>query len=181
MTFRHVEQIAYEKWLAEKCPSGDVESVQSQWLESSEYADLPPECGCCDGSGLMVRDPDIGTDQECFVCDGSGVIEESEQDTLDFPQLPTWAVKISDGNYMEPGAQLATRDGRRTGNAYVDCIVEHPELGKLAVVITDIGNLFRMTLSELQEAFHQPSFVMDVAEARRSRGVKLSQEQENGI
>ena len=29
-------------------------------------------CGNCGGSGRMVRDPDIGTDQECFVCDGSG-------------------------------------------------------------------------------------------------------------
>jgi len=29
-------------------------------------------CGNCSGSGRMVRDPDIGTDQECFVCNGSG-------------------------------------------------------------------------------------------------------------
>jgi hypothetical protein len=33
----------------------------------------PVACGHCNGSGRMVRDPDIGTDQECFVCDGSGV------------------------------------------------------------------------------------------------------------
>lgn len=30
------------------------------------------ECGACNGTGRMVRDPDIGTDQECFACDGSG-------------------------------------------------------------------------------------------------------------
>lgn len=30
------------------------------------------DCGHCCGTGRMVRDPDIGTDQECFVCDGSG-------------------------------------------------------------------------------------------------------------
>ncbi|GDY37279.1 hypothetical protein [Acidovorax sp. NB1] len=29
-------------------------------------------CGNCGGSGRMVRDPDIGTDQECFACEGSG-------------------------------------------------------------------------------------------------------------
>jgi hypothetical protein len=29
-------------------------------------------CGCCNGSGWVVRDPDIGTDQECFVCEGTG-------------------------------------------------------------------------------------------------------------
>lgn len=33
------------------------------------------ECGCCSGTGRMVRDPDIGTDQECFVCDGSGKVD----------------------------------------------------------------------------------------------------------
>jgi DnaJ-class molecular chaperone len=33
----------------------------------------PVWCGHCNGSGRMVRDPDIGTDQECFVCDGAGV------------------------------------------------------------------------------------------------------------
>lgn len=33
----------------------------------------PVWCNHCNGSGRMVRDPDIGTDQECFVCDGAGV------------------------------------------------------------------------------------------------------------
>lgn len=36
------------------------------------------KCGHCHGSGRMVRDPDIGTDQECFVCDGSGVVHNAE-------------------------------------------------------------------------------------------------------
>jgi len=35
----------------------------------------PLPCGRCNGSGWVVRDPDIGTDQECFVCEGRGVIE----------------------------------------------------------------------------------------------------------
>lgn len=30
------------------------------------------KCGICNGTGFVVRDPDIGTDQECFGCDGSG-------------------------------------------------------------------------------------------------------------
>jgi hypothetical protein len=34
-------------------------------------------CRACNGSGRIVRDPDIGTDQECFVCDGSGVFEDT--------------------------------------------------------------------------------------------------------
>lgn len=37
-------------------------------------------CGHCNGTGRMVRDPDIGTDQECFVCDGTGEIDWFEED-----------------------------------------------------------------------------------------------------
>ena len=33
-------QAAFEKWLYDKCPSGDVESVQRQWLKSYEYAEF---------------------------------------------------------------------------------------------------------------------------------------------
>ena len=36
-----------------------------------EAKDEPVACGACNGSGRMVRDPDIGTDQECFVCEGT--------------------------------------------------------------------------------------------------------------
>lgn len=32
------------------------------------------DCNHCNGSGRMVRDQDIGTDQECFVCEGEGKI-----------------------------------------------------------------------------------------------------------
>ncbi len=39
-------------------------------------------CGACDGSGRMVRDPDIGTDQECFACDGSGKASQEQADAL---------------------------------------------------------------------------------------------------
>jgi DnaJ-class molecular chaperone len=35
-------------------------------------------CGHCCGTGRMVRDQDIGTDQECFVCEGSGTVHNDE-------------------------------------------------------------------------------------------------------
>jgi hypothetical protein len=38
-----LEQAAFEKWLHDKCPSGDVESVQRQWLKSYEYAEFAGE------------------------------------------------------------------------------------------------------------------------------------------
>ena len=41
--FKDAEQAAFEKWLRDRCPSGDVESVQRQWLESYEYAELLDE------------------------------------------------------------------------------------------------------------------------------------------
>jgi hypothetical protein len=36
----------------------------------------PTECNCCYGTGRIVRDPDIGTDQECFCCNGEGVVND---------------------------------------------------------------------------------------------------------
>ena len=33
-------QAAFEKWLYDKCPSGDDESVQRQWLKSYEHAEF---------------------------------------------------------------------------------------------------------------------------------------------
>jgi len=85
--------------------------------------------------------------------------------------LPEWAARRSNGNYMEVGAQLATRDGRKMGNAYVDGIESHLRLGEVAVVVTDMGNTFRMTSAELEEAFHSPAYVMRVDEARKRRGI----------
>lgn len=39
---RDDEQAAFEAWLSRVCPSGDADSVHSQWLESSDYENL---CG----------------------------------------------------------------------------------------------------------------------------------------
>jgi hypothetical protein len=40
-----------------------------------QQAQEPVSCGCCNGIGWVVRDADIGTDQECFCCNGSGKAE----------------------------------------------------------------------------------------------------------
>jgi hypothetical protein len=34
-----LDAVAFEDWLASKCPSGDYESVMRQWESSSEYRD----------------------------------------------------------------------------------------------------------------------------------------------
>jgi len=46
--------------------------------KAKNNAPAQEQCNACLGTGRMVRDPDIGTDQECFVCDGSGYEPEQE-------------------------------------------------------------------------------------------------------
>ena len=81
--------------------------------------------------------------------------------------LPIWAEKKSDGGYMEIGAQLATRDGRRHGNAFVNDLEDIPGLGMVANVVTDAGSQFKMTRSELISAFYAPRWVLKIEAARK--------------
>lgn len=37
----------------------------------TQLVTFPADCGMCNGTGVVVRDPDIGTDQECPGCHGS--------------------------------------------------------------------------------------------------------------
>jgi hypothetical protein len=45
----------------------------------AESSEEKKECGNCNGSGRMVWDADIGTDQECFACDGTGYDEDDDE------------------------------------------------------------------------------------------------------
>lgn len=40
---RETEQFLFEAWLVRVCPSGDVDAVQRQWLESSDRLDFIEE------------------------------------------------------------------------------------------------------------------------------------------
>lgn len=84
----------------------------------------------------------------------------------EFP-LPEWAIAHSSGKYMEVGAQLSTRDGRRTGNAFVNA-VSHNELAgePVAEVITDAGWKIVLTEDEMKDTFYPPSYIMNIEEAR---------------
>jgi len=55
-----------------------------------EAKDEPVMCGACNGSGHMVRDHDIGTDQKCFVCEGSGVFEDTTPPQRKEPEPVVW-------------------------------------------------------------------------------------------
>lgn len=65
------------------------------------------------------------------------------------------------------------------GNAYVDSLSYHIDLGSLALVVTDMGNSFKMTEQELSDAFHAPRYIMSVVEARKARGMRLVQSPNN--
>lgn len=87
--------------------------------------------------------------------------------------LPKWAIGLSDGDYMQVGAQLRTRDGRRTGNAFVSktytlqCPQKSKGLLTVAETITDAGNVMTLIMEELEELFYPPLWIMDVEEARK--------------
>ena len=92
--------------------------------------------------------------------------------------LPEWAEKLSDGNYMELGAQLCTRDGRKIGNAYVDNIIygtptcgsyvfSNPSYVQFAIIYTDAGTCLCFSERELREYFYEPKYVMKLDDARR--------------
>ena len=91
-------------------------------------------------------------------------IEEANEATADqlFRECePPWSTGAAAG-YMHEGAQLATRDGRRMGNAVVES-VELVEGELVATVLTDAGRRGKMDESQMAGLFHKPEWTMDVA------------------
>jgi hypothetical protein len=71
------------------------ETGQGVELVNEPYPHYEPvACRACNGSGRMVRDPDIGTDQECFACEASGVFEDTT------PPQGTW-VSMTNEQFLE--------------------------------------------------------------------------------
>ena len=71
-----------ESQLAQRFDVADMATAAAQGFRDgvaslAASAGEPVACGNCGGTGWMVRDPDIGTDQECFVCEGSGSYPEA--------------------------------------------------------------------------------------------------------
>lgn len=77
--------------------------------------------------------------------------------------LPPWAIGVT--NEPVVGAQLCTRDGRRVGNA----VVVGPKVSEYGfeflTVLTDAGNMMKLTESEISELFWPPHWLMDPATA----------------
>lgn len=90
---------------------------------------------------------------------------ESEIDNCINNMLPDWAISLAHGKLVL-GAQLATRDGRRTGNAHIikieDDFVDDGPTFQVYTILTDAGNTIRMVEMELNTYFHKPRYVSDV-------------------
>lgn len=78
--------------------------------------------------------------------------------------LPHWAERYANGEYLQVGAQLATKDGRYTGNGVVTGIKFVENVGKrdvtVVTVITDMGNSVQFSPEQLLNQFHPPEFIM---------------------
>lgn len=72
-------------------------------------------CGNCGGTGWMVRDPDIGTDQECFVCDGSGGYSESATPQPTQAQAGAVPLNWPTNEMIEAGRKAAISHGPLLG------------------------------------------------------------------
>ena len=72
------------------------------------------QCNACCGTGRMVRDPDIGTDQECFVCDGTGFLPAQYKDST--PQLSVGESSFE--SWFESYSPANKGDKQRSRDAY---------------------------------------------------------------
>ena len=95
--------------------------------------------------------------------------------SIDFPtmiveELPAWAVAFASGDYLQVGAVLPTRDGRRCGNARVLSVN-----GESANVRTDAGNAMTLSHTELAELFHPPRYICKPTQAEPIKRIQLNE------
>lgn len=73
-----------------------------------------------------------------------------------FGPIPDWAVERNHGRELIPGAQLFTKNGRRTGNGWIveiDVIAAGPVGVPVFKILTDAGSFMQLTEKELEDAF----------------------------
>lgn len=88
-------------------------------------------------------------------------------DEREFGPLPSWAVRHNKSKELVPGAQLCTRDGRKTGNAHLMSL--DPTTG-IWCILTDAGSHLRCTANEVNELFFVGDFVSDPEEVEARFG-----------
>jgi hypothetical protein len=90
----------------------------------------------------------------------SGYVRNENVERLEPP--PKWALESSFG-FMDVGSALATKDGRKIGNACVMQVREADQAISLSTVqvLTDAGNFQTFVIEELDQLFHKPEWTMD--------------------
>lgn len=76
--------------------------------------------------------------------------------------LPDWAESYSPNGILCVGRQLCTKDGRRLGNAFITRELESiPTIVLVTVweVVTDAGNVLKMTAQEIRELFYVGDYI----------------------
>lgn len=90
------------------------------------------------------------------------VAPKTVEELINSLELPSWAVSRNDQGLLVVGAQLCTKDGRRTGNAHVIEIDRKTYDGWEGLVyncLTDAGNSFKFNENEIREFFHIGPFI----------------------
>lgn len=84
------------------------------------------------------------------------------QEEIDAFEMPEWAKAKAEGDYTLPNAALPTKDGRRVGNSVTIGLSDRqwPEMATIYKVVTDAGNILRLTENEMKSYFHPPKYVM---------------------
>lgn len=92
------------------------------------------------------------------------IIEQAMTDDFDSYPLPDWALCENEHQVLVPGTQLATKDGRLTGNAHIICTrnAKWDSEVRIYECLTDAGNKITMTESELRNQFHIGPFISHV-------------------
>jgi hypothetical protein len=87
--------------------------------------------------------------------------------------MPPWAIGRLRGQLIL-GAHLATRDGRRCGNAHIVLISpsRHVPGEENYKVLTDAGSEMTCTAEEIQELFYPTQWLSDLSEVLLKFGAK---------
>lgn len=126
----------------------------------------------------LVKQGEQSNEDEIYTHYPTEMLEAGNRAMYEFTQsfgpIPDWAVARNFSYGLVPGAQLCTRDGRRTGNAHIVHITfqsvpamadrKNP-YGDVQVFncLTDAGSKFAFTEVELLEAFTIGDWISDPA------------------
>lgn len=101
------------------------------------------------------------------------IVKAAERAMYEFTQsygpIPDWAVDRNWAYELVPGAQLLTKDGRKTGNAHIVRIPNKPtpDCETYYHCLTDAGNQMRLSAEELEGMFHIGDWISDPARVIR--------------